>query len=102
MKPHGLTRELPEEGWITEPGVGLYWIRYVNDDGSRTEPVFCLVTPGGPDDEKYAPWAYTPNLPKDHPTWMNYFAGDDKRIEYLPYTEDLSGETLQFELRRKT
>lgn len=99
-KPLGRSRELPSTGWINNPTPGLYWTRSINADGTRTQPVFCLVTPGGPDD-RYEPWAYTPSLPHEHPSWTNYFAHGGNHTEYLPYTEDLTGTELEFELKWK-
>lgn len=83
--------ELPEEGWTNDPSPGLYWVRYVNQDGSKTQPAFCIVLPTGPF-PKYAAWAQTPNLGVapafDHESQLNYFVEPNYRTEYLPYFEE--------------
>jgi hypothetical protein len=91
----GLT--LPEEGWIRNPKPGLYWLRYVNDDGTKTQPVFCVVTPTGPV-ETHAFWAWTPNLgidTEDHESTTNYWVDTTQPIEYRPYTDDHLGCTFE-------
>jgi len=84
--------DLPDTGWTNDPAPGLYYIRYVNEDGTKTQPAFCVVTPTGPVGE-YACWAWTPNIGEgtlNHPSWQNYFVSDqEKSIEYFPYSSEI-------------
>lgn len=97
MKPLGTPGlELPETGWTNDPSPGLYWVRYIRPDGTKTQPVFCIVTPTGPF-PRYAAWAWTPNLgvapAPDHVSLINYFVEPNAETEFLPYiAEDIMGD----------
>lgn len=97
---------LPEKGWVTDPSPGLYWVRFVRPDGTKTQPAFCVVSPTGPW-PKYACWAWTPNLgaapAHDHDSLINYFVEPlDASTEFFPWTQEISGDgkhkTVRFEL----
>lgn len=85
-------RDLPEEGWTRNPKPGLYFVRYCNEDGTKTQPAFCVVLPTGPVDT-HACWAETPNMGVDseepHESEVNYFVDPEQPIEYFPFSGDV-------------
>ena len=76
-----------EDKWTFDPDPGVYKIRMLKADGSKTEPVDCIVVPTG-SNPKYVKWAYTPNLFPNHESWYNYFVHpEDQAVEFAPLVE---------------